>query len=70
MKDAILATPPQRAVALTTIAQAIFSPQYVNEALDSPREQFNGLSAIQHARKGLEEFRQAQALLQAGVVFA
>lgn len=70
MKDAALQSPSQRAVALTRIAEAIFDPRFLNETLDTPREEFNGASVIQHARKGVEEFRQAERYLKTGLVFA
>jgi hypothetical protein len=67
MKDAALSSPAQRAVALTQIAKALFKPYMVDAVLDTPRARFNGASAIQHARKGVPEFREAEGLLKAGM---
>lgn len=63
MREAALSSPPQRAVALTQIAHSWFSPDKVNQVLDTPVKAFNNASPIQHARKGIEEFREARRYL-------
>ncbi|MCD8498012.1 MAG: hypothetical protein LRZ85_08030 [Alphaproteobacteria bacterium] len=68
MKDSVLYTPSQRAVALTAIARQIFKPEFVNQVLDEPHEELKALSLIQHARTGIEQFREAERYLKADIV--
>lgn len=63
MKDSTLMSPPQRAVALTTIAKEWFKPECVDKVLDRPVKEFNNASPIQHARKGIAEFEEARRYL-------
>lgn len=63
MKDAALMSPQQRAVALVNVARGVFKPQYIDRVLDEKQDHFGGLSAIQYARKGISEFREAENFL-------
>ncbi|MCD8562620.1 MAG: hypothetical protein LRY54_00805 [Alphaproteobacteria bacterium] len=69
VKDTLLFTPSHRSYWLAEIARRMFaearevSEPKLNDILDRPREEFNGLSLVQAARQSVDNFHYAEDIL-------